>query len=374
MILAHKIRIYPDKNQQIGLNKACGCARFAYNWGLAKWKELYLSGEKPNGNNVKKLFNDIKGDMFPWIYDSPKDANQTSFSNLQRAFSFFFKKKTGYPKFKKKGVHDSFSISNDKASIKDNYVSIPKIGKVKLSEILRFDGKINSYTVSRIADRWFISISVDVPEYHKERVSNNTVGVDVGIKSLVTCSDEIKIDQLSPLKNNLKRLQRLSRQHSRKQKGSQNKKRSTLKLARLHYKMSCKRKDVIHKLTTQLCRENQTIVIEDLNIKGMIKNRKLSRSILDSSFYEIKRQLKYKSKIYGNNLIVVDRFFPSSKTCSSCGNVKDSLGLSERTYICNECGLEIDRDYNASLNLCRVGYTRTNAYRQESSGLIACKN
>lgn len=368
MILAHKIEMSPTKEQEIGLLKACGCARFSYNWGLAKWKELYQQGTKPNGFMLKKLFNETKKVQFPWMYESPKDANQTPFSNLQNSFNSFFQKKSGYPKFKKKGVHDSFGVNNDKAKIQDNYIYIPKIGSLRLTEQLRFDGKTLSYTISRIADKWFVSISVNIEDYYKDRSADDIIGVDMGIKSLVTLSTGEKVNHLSPLKSNLNKLQRLSRQHSRKKKGSNNRKKSAMKMARIHYKISCKRKDVIHKLTTQLCHENQVIVIEDLNVKGMIKNKHLSRSISDSSFAEIRRQLEYKSKIYNNTLIIADRFFPSSKTCSYCGSVKDKLLLSERIYKCEKCGLEIDRDYNATLNLCRLGYSQTYDCGQEGSG------
>ncbi len=355
MILSHKIRIYPTKKQEILLIKSCGVARFAYNWGLAEWKKQYENGEKPNGNKLKKQFNSIKKSEFTWVYECPKDANQKPFIDLQNSFTRFFKKISGFPKFKKKGQRDSFYISNDQFSIKSGIVKLPRIGNVKISESLRFDGKIMSATISRTADMWFISISVEIKDYQRERIFDNKIGIDLGIKDFIITSNGNKSGRLNPLKQNLKKLRKLSRRHSRKKKGSKNRNKSRIKLAKLHYKITCKRKDSIHKVTNQLCKENQFIAIEDLNVKGMIKNRKLSRSITDVGWAKFRRQLGYKSLIYNNIIIVINRFFPSSKQCSNCGCLKDDLKLSDRIYKCEHCGYIIDRDINASINILNEG-------------------
>jgi len=319
---------------------------------------MYEVGEKPSGVKLVKKFNVIRRSEFPWTYDVHRDCtSRPLFNDLPRAFNNFFRRikagqKPGYPKFKKKGVcKDSFYLANDVFKIKNKRVYIPKLGWVKMRESLRFDGKIVAATVSRRANRWHIAIKVDVDDYHKTRVSSDVVGVDLGIKSSATLSTGEVIEGPKPLAKNLKRLQRLSRQLSRKQEGSKNREKAKLKLAKLYLKISDIRQDHLHKLSSRLCSENQAIGIEDLNVQGMQANHKLARHISDEGWGELRRQLEYKSEIFDSQLVIHDRWFPSSKTCSSCGNVKKTLTLSTRTYRCSVCGLVIDRDLNAALNL-----------------------
>ena len=358
MILSHRISIDPTVKQQIFFTKACGCARFAWNWALNEWNKQYKAGLKPNGNKLQKQFNSIKLKQFPWIYNSPKNANQRPFADLQKAFNLFFKNKIGYPKFKKRGKHDSFYLSNSKLVFKiidDRHIKLPLIGSVRINEPLRFNSKIISATVSREADKWFISINVDVGELKKPRINNGQIGIDLGIKSAVVTSGGKEFFAPKPLKSNIIKLIRLSKSHSSKQKGSKNNKKSQIRLAKLHVHIKNIRKDWIHKVTTKLVRENQTICLEDLNVKGMVSNRYLSRAINDIGFSEIRRQLEYKSPIYGSKVIVINRWLPSSKTCSQCGCVKKKLLLSERVFKCNECGFELDRDLNAAINIKTAG-------------------
>jgi putative transposase len=355
MILSHKIQLNPNKKQEQYLQQCVGVSRFVYNWGLSEWKKQYKQELKVSGFNLCKQFNTIKKEQYPWVYNYPKDVNQHPFSNLQNAFNRFFKKQNSYPKFKKKGKHDSFYISNSVVKLKGKYIILSKTMKIKMFEELRFDGKIMSCTISRTADKWFASIAVDIGDYSKERISNNELGIDMGIKNYISCSNGDVIKPLKTLRDSLKKLKRLSRQHSKKQNDSNNKNKSKIKLSRFYYKISCIRKDYINKLTTKLCSENQTIIIENLNIKGLNKNRHLSFSFNDASFGEFVRQLEYKSKIFNSNIIKVGRFFASSKICSNCGCIKDDLKLSDRTYKCLECGFEIDRDFNASLNILNEG-------------------
>lgn len=364
MIIAHKIELKPTIKQKIAFAKACGVSRYTYNWGLDNWNKQYKDGLKPTALKLKKQWNQEKPE---WAYDSPKDANQSPFTNLQKAFNAFFKKKGKHPKFKCKGVHDSFYISNDKFHVNDRYVRIPKIGSVKMKERLRFSGKITSGTVSKVSDRWFISISVDM-DYIKPRTKNDIIGIDIGIKNAITLSTGEKISGPKPLKKTTKKMATLQRKLSRKQKGSYNRFKAKCKVSRLHYRISNIRKDFLHKATTNLCRENQTIVIEDLCVKGMMANHKLARSISDIGFYEFRRQLTYKSKIYGNNLVIADRWFPSTKTCNRCGLIND-IPLSQRVYTC-ECGYVEDRDVNAALNLRTLGLRGNNACGHDSSGLV----
>jgi putative transposase len=368
MILAHKIALDPTVRQRIALAKACGVARFTWNWALAEWDKQYKAGKKTSPNILKKRWNRIKKKKFPWVYESPKDANQQPFANLGDAFHRFFSKTSGHPVFKKKGGRDSFYASNDKFAIKGKRIRLPVVGEVRMREALRFNGKTMSATVSRQANRWFVSISVDVGDVKKERNGNDEVGIDLGLKHALVCSNGQVFDAPKPLKKNLKRLQRKSRQHSRKQKGSNNRKKSQRRLARLHARIQRIRYDWQHKVTTKIARENQTVCLEDLNVKGMMANRRLSRALSDVGFAEIRRQLEYKTNMHGGKVIVIDRWFPSSKKCSRCGAVKDSIALNERVFHCDRCGFEIDRDLNAARNICTVGLTGTYACGPEGAG------
>jgi putative transposase len=230
-----------------------------------------------------------------------------------------------------------------------------------MTETLRFEGKIMSAVVSRQSDRWFVSIAVDIGDSKKKRTGNGEIGIDLGLKHALVCSDGQVFDAPKPLKENLKRLQRRSRQHSSKQKDSNNRKKSQRRLARLHARIQRIRRDWQHKVTTKLARENQTVCLEDLNVKGMTRNRRFSRAEADIGFAEIRRQFGYKTALYNGRTVVIDRWFPSSKKCSRCGAVKDFIALSERVFHCDRCGFEIDRDLNAAKNIRTVGLTGTYA-------------
>ena len=323
--LAHTVRLYPTKTQEIFFKKACGCARVAYNYGLSEYQKQRKDGLKPKILDIKKKFNQEKKTLYPWMSETNKDANQQPFANLQSAFSRFFKHQNKYPTFKKKGIKDSFYISNDKFEIEENKFWIPKLGWVKGSESLRFAGKIMSAVVRRKADYWFVVISVETNKTFSTCENQAVVGVDLGIKTLATLSDGKVIEAVKPLRSKLERLKRLQRWASRKIKGSSNRHKANRRVAKIHYEVRCLRKDVLDKLTTYLCDNYQVIVVEDLNVAGMLKNHCLALSISDCGFGEFRRQLEYKSVLHGNTLIVTDRFFPSSKTCSGCGAVKESL-------------------------------------------------
>lgn len=369
MNLSHKIQLDPTKEQRVFFAKACGVARRSWNWALDEWQKAVKRGEKPSGSVLKKRWNKIKDKLFPWVRETHRDAYARSFDNLQTAFNRFFKKISKFPTWKKKGHHDSFYVANDKISLDGKRIRIPKLGWVRLRESLRFDGRVLSATVSREADRWFVAVAVDVGDYTKPRSGDDAIGVDLGVSTFAVLSTGERIAAPNPLKKSLKRLQRLSRKHSRKKKGSNNRKKSAMRLARMHRRIKNIRNDFLHKTTTMLCSKAKSIVIEDLNVKGMMANRKLSRRIADQGFFEFRRQAEYKSKIYGTDVVVADRWFPSSKTCSSCGWKKDGLTLSEREFVCEACGLAMDRDHNAALNLLsRVGLTRIHACGDSSSG------
>lgn len=346
--LTHKIRLDATCKQDKYFRKACGVARFTWNWALARWEERYKAGEKTNALDLKKEFNALKSEQYPWTYEVTKYASQQPFIFLQRAFGAFFDKRARYPKFKKKGLHDSFYIGGDQIQIVGKQVKIPNLGWVRLREFLRFEGKINSVTISRTADHWYMSVSVETNHQPTRCENQASVGVDLGLKALATLSGGQSIPPNQPLKKQLIRLKRLQRRLSAKKQGSKNRQKAKLRLARLHYKISCMRSDTLHKLTTNLTTTYKQIVIEDLDIEEMVKSKMLARSIMDAGWYEFRRQLTYKAKLRGNQIFVAERWFASSKRCSSCGNVKKALSLSERIYKCEKCLLEMDRDVNAA--------------------------
>lgn len=369
MILAHRIRLEPTVKQAKYFAQAAGTARFVWNWALDEWDRQYKEGGKPSGMALKRQFNAIKYEVFPWLDGIHRDAHAAPFANLQKAYVRFFGKTAKRPKRKKKGkTRDSFAVANDRLRVEDTRVRLPVIGWIKMTESIRFDGKIMSAIVSRTADHWYISFQIDVGDYKKERTGDGVIGVDLGIKTLAVTSEGEEFHAPKPLNKFKKKLKRAQRRLAKRVKGSKRQNKQKKKIARIHAKIANIRRDCLHKLTTKLCRENQTVVIEDLCVKGMLKNRKLSRAISDLGFYELRRQLTYKSGIYGTLLIVADRWFPSSKMCSNCQTVKDSLSLTERTFKCESCGLELDRDLNAAENLCTLGLRGTYARGPDGAG------
>lgn len=356
MNLSHKIKLKPSKDQITQLKKTCGTARYTYNWALNKYNEYKQNNIKITTNELKKIWNKEKPD---WVYESPKDANQQPFSNLNKALTRFFKKKSKYPKFKKKGKNNSFYISNDKFKLDDYKVRIPKIGWIKLTEKLRFNGKIVSATVSNKANDWFISITVET-NIRKERISHNKIGVDLGIKEAITTSEGLQIKPPKPFRRQKNKIRKLNRRLSRKKKFSNNWNKQKVKLQKAYLRLSNIRLDFWHKVTSKLCNENQVICLEDLAIKNLIKNRKLSFSLADVGLGMFKTLILYKSILWNNDIRFIDRFYPSSKQCSSCGYIKQDLTLSDRIYSCKNCGLKIDRDLNAAKNIHTVGSTEIN--------------
>lgn len=383
MQLTHKIQLKATKEQKIYFQKAAGTSRFVWNWALAKWQEQYATGKKPNAMALKKAFNAIKYQEYPWLVEMHRDSHAQPFAYLAKAWNRFFNeikanKKAHEPKYKKKNrSRDSFYVANDKFNVNEKTIRLPKIGIVEMTEPLRFEGRILGATVSRQADRWFVAIQVEMPERKTKlsRESNGIEGADFGIKSAVSLSTGETIKSPTPLKSALRRLKIRGRSVSRKcesakksiglnknerlAKGiklpvSNNRKKSSLKLARLHARIVNLRADFTHKLTTRLCRENQAIVIEDLHVSGMLKNEKLARAISDIGFGEIRRQLEYKSLRYETKLIVANRFYPSSKLCSVCHWKNESLRLKDREWLCQNCGTFHDRDQNAAINLKRL--------------------
>jgi len=368
MLIAHRIALNPNNVQATYLARAAGTARFAYNWALAEWKRQYEawkddnSQPKPSQAALRRQLNAIKREQFPWMLEVTKNAPQMAIIQLGQAFQNFFKGHARYPQFRKKGVHDRFTLTNDQFDIDASRIRIPNLGWVRMREPLRFAGKIMSATVSRVADRWYASIAVDTPDSsHLPKAENQgTVGVDLGVSALATLSTgEPPIPGPKPHKALLGRLRRLNRSLSRKQKGSANRRKARMKLARMHARISNIRSDALHQLTTDLTRRFHTIGIEDLNVKGMARNRRLARSIADMGFFEFRRQLEYKAAMRGAQVVVADRFFASSKICSDCGHKLGELLLAVRQWTCPACGARHDRDVNAAINLKNMAVSST---------------
>ncbi|UJS25043.1 RNA-guided endonuclease InsQ/TnpB family protein [Thiothrix winogradskyi] len=383
MIISHKIRLDPNNKQATYLAKAAGTARFAYNWALVEWQTQYAAWKddntqpKPNQMRLRRQLNAIKREQFPWMLEVTKNAPQMAIIQLGAAFNNFFAGRAQYPQFKKKGKsRDSFTLTNDQFSLNACRLRIPHLGLVRMRETLRFSGKILSATVSRTADQWFASITVDTDQNHLPPAENQgTVGVDLGVSALATLSTGEKVIGAKPHKALLSRLKRLSRSLSRKVKGSANRHKAKQKLAKLHASIANIRQDSLHQLTTDLTRRFHTIGIEDLNVSGMVKKRHLSRAISDMGFFEFRRQLEYKAGMRGAVVVVADRFFASSKTCSApgCGHKVDKLPLSVREWTCPVCGAVHDRDLNAANNLEKYAVSSTvSACGGEGAGL-GCK-
>jgi putative transposase len=380
VIRAHKIALKLNNKQKTHLAKACGVARFSYNWGLAEWMKAYAAGEKVNEMALRRKLNSIKKEQFPWMQEVSKCAPQMAIKELGKAFVNFFEKRAGYPKFKKKGHHDSFTLSNDHFRVIQKKVRIPHLGMIKMREDLRFEGKPLWATLSRHSDRWFISISVELPEPTHAKVYplkiTEPVGVDLGIKTIATLSTGKSIANPNALETRLKKLKTASKALSRKKQGSKNRLKAKRMLSRLHKKIVDVRIDAIHKFTTDLSQKFDVICLEDLNVKGMTRNKHLSRRLSDSSFGEIRRQLEYKTKETGGRVLFVPRFYPSSKLCSQCLEKNESLTLADRQWTCAVCGASHDRDINAAINIKKyavsytvAGITPRKACGEKSAGL-----
>ena len=308
------------------------------------------------------------------MYEVSKCAPQGALWNLDRAFTNFWKRRKngiGFPKFKRKGKHDSFTLTGS-IKVLDSNVVLPRLGEIRTKEGTgKFKGHILSATVSREADRWFVSLAVECEREIPLRAGDEIVAIDLGINSFATTYDGSNTEHIyapKPLSRNLKKLDHASKKHSRKQKGSANKRKSAMRLARLHRHVKNTRRDFLHKLSTSLAKTKSAIVIEDLNVKGMVQNHHLARSIADCGWSDFRRMLEYKTQWYGSQLVVIDRFAPTSKMCSECGAINENLTLSDRMWVCTSCGAVHERDENAAKNIHRLAILDT----ESSSGINAC--
>jgi len=382
---AYKTELDPTCKQVEQLLQHAGCARWAYNWGLHKKIEAYkATGKSPSAIDLHRELTVLKTKPaedggVPWMYESSKCAPQEALRNLDAAYKNFFRrckteaKKKGFPRFKSRrnGIGSFRLTGSIRASTAS--VQLPVLGELRLKEhgYLPVENvKVLSATVSEQAGRWFVSLQVEQELADPEPKVPHVVGVDVGIKHLAVTSDGEMFDNPTALKKVQKTLRIRQKAVSRKQKGSANRRKAVARVAKVHRRVANIRRDALHKMTTSIAKSASVIVVEDLNVSGMLKNHCLARSLSDASLSEIHRQLTYKAKWNGAELLKVDRFYPSSKRCSGCGNVKVTLGLDERTYHCEECGAIIDRDENASLNLkALAGSSPVSACCPGSSGL-----
>jgi putative transposase len=358
MIKAHKIRLHPTPEQEVYFAKAAGTARFCFNWARAEWERQYEGGEKPSALKLRTQFHATRKEQFPWTYDVTKCAIEGAFMDVGAAFQNFFEgrqagRKTGYPRFKsKKRSKQSLYLSNDKFTVGDHWTVVPKLGRVNMAESLRFSGKILSARISKTASWWFISITVEMPDEPPMNAQPPT-GVDAGLNRLATLSDGRKYENQRPLAHQLTKLRRLNKELARRTKGGKNWLKTKDKLARAHYEIACLRLDWLHKLTTEIAATSGFVGIEDLHVKGLIRNRCLSRSFSDAAVGKLLDLLESKVKSRGGILIKVARFFPSSQLCHCCGARKTALTLEDRIFVCPnaQCGYVGDRDENAALNI-----------------------
>ena len=383
---AFRFELDPNQKARMALAKHIGAARFAYNWGLARLKEALEQGRLlPSAIQLHKEWNRWKRENAPWWVEVSKCAPQEAFRDLEKALKAWQEGRANFPRFKrKKSLDDNKARLTGSIRVTPRHVKLPRIGIVrtkertdKLLELIQArKARILSATISREADRWFVSLTCVVerpdPEPREARNPEDIVGVDLGLESFITLSDGTKVEAPKPLKKALRLLERRSRQLSRKQKFSKNFKKASLRLARLHRRIRNIRRDFLHKLTTWLVKTKSVIVVEDLNVRGMSQNGHLSQAIYDVSWGIFRRMLEYKCQWYGAKLILVPQDFPSTKTCSHCGEVGPPLPLSQRVFRCEACGLEIDRDWNAALNLWQYGLAHLTSPTGSSLGSNAC--
>ena len=355
MLRAIKTQLKLNSRERILMSKHAGIARFTYNWGLATWQSLYKDGYKPNQRFLRKFFNNhVKTNPdLSWLKEKGicQKITEFAFENLGSAYQKFFEGKAGYPKFKKKSKSmDSFTInSGGKAiSVGGTRIKLPTIGWVRTYEGLPHTST-TKVTISERAGNWYISFAFE-QDLHYAKPTIPVVGVDLGIKVLATLSTGVVFKNPKARDRMKKKLAKQSRQLSNKTRGSKRYLKQKRIVAKNHKRTSDIRLDATHKATTTISKNHAKIVVESLNVKGMMSNHKLAGAVGDANFYEFGRQLEYKSKKFGALIVKAHPFYPSSKTCSSCGHIQD-MPLVERTFSCQSCAFSLDRDLNAAKNL-----------------------
>lgn len=354
---SYKFRIYPTKEQESLLGKHFGHCRFVFNWFLNERKEKYLN-EKTSLNfydNARTLTELKKDEDFVWLKEVNSQSLQSSLRNLDTAYSKFFRKQTKFPRFKSKYDRQNFTIPQS-IYIKEGKLCIPKFKKgIEINLHSEMKGKLLFATISKsTTGKYYVSITCEV-EHEPFEKTNSKVGIDTGIKELAILSDGSSYENIKSLKTKLKKLKYEQRQLSKKTKGSNSRLKQKSKLARIHEKVTNIRKDYLHKVSTEIIKNHNVICIEDLAVKNMMKNHKLAQAFSDVSLGAFYSMLEYKANWNDRSFVKIDRFFPSSKTCSSCGWIKQDLTLSIREWTCESCGEHHDRDVNAANNILKQG-------------------
>lgn len=362
VLKAYKYRIYPTKEQEIQLSKTFGCCRFVYNQMLAKRIELYKAEKKSMSKiDCNNYVNQVLKKEFIWLKEIDKFALTNSIYNMDNAYQKFFKENTGFPKFKSKrnnrySYTTNFTNNNIEVDFTCSGIKLPKLKWIKAKLHREFLGRIKNTTISKTpSGKYFVSILVEeeVKEFPK---SDNRIGFDLGLKEFLIDTNGRNVNNPKTLYKHQDKLTKLQRELAHKKLGSKNWHKQRVKIAREHERITNIRRDFLHKLSNEIVKENQIIISEDLNVKGMVRNHKLAKSISDVSWSEFTRQIEYKSIWHGRTYHKINRFFPSSQLCSECGYLnKEVKNLSVREWICDECGVIHQRDNNASINILREG-------------------
>lgn len=363
VLKAYKTELDPNNKQRTFFRRCAGTSRFIFNWALADRQTRYKAGEKTSQYEQRRRFNSIKDEQCPWVREVPYAVTESAFANCDAAFQHFFRRvksgdKPGYPKFKRRGRSESFQLKSTK--VESDRVRLTHIGWVRLKERDYIPTDAQRYgtyaTVSERAGRWYISVLVEEEIGEPDNDSELVIGLDFGIKYLAVCSNGKAFENPRALYKADRKLKRLQRELSRRKRGGQNWKKTKRKIARQYAKITNIRKHALHQVSHYVTATVQpkAVVLEDLNVSGMLKNHHLARAISDVGMSELRRQIEYKGAWYGVEVVVADRWYPSSKTCSNCGSVKPLLTLSERLYVCDDCGLIVDRDLNAAKNLAAL--------------------
>lgn len=364
--MAYKFRIYPSEEQKILLAKHFGSCRFVWNYFLNQRKEYYINNKEDieakrikGGlnyyDNAKELTKLKTQEEYKWLNECNSQSLQATLKHLDSAYKMFFRKTHHFPKFKNKHNKQNFTIPQF-FKLENNKICFPKFKDgIKVKEHRKLEGRFIVATISKNCNnQYYVSVIVEKEIKSLDNLQTS-IGIDLGIKDFATCSNGVVYENIKPLKKKMKKLKYLQRQLSKSQKGSGIRKKRQIKLAKYNLKISNIRKDNLHKITNQISNENQIICLEDLALSNMMKNHKLAQAISDVSWNEFKRQLEYKCKWKGRQLVIIDRFFPSSKMCDICGTINQSLTLKDREWTCDSCNTHHLRDHLASRNILRQG-------------------